>query len=131
MFARENTWAIVLAAGDGTRLSSLTVNSRGECIPKQYCSLDGHGSLLKQALARASRVAAPGRVCAIVAEQHRPHWRGSPWPLPLGNVIVQPANRGTANGVLLALLCVLRRDPHRARRGGSGVGLHRAGTDSA
>ena len=110
MSASENTWAVVLAAGDGTRLSALTINSRGEFIPKQYCSLDGQGSLLQQALERARRVAAPERVCVIVAEQHRRHWRNSPWPLPLGNVIVQPSNRGTANGVLLGTLKILNRD---------------------
>ena len=111
MSSSENTWAVVLAAGEGTRLSALTINSRGEFIPKQYCSVDGHGSLLQRALARARRVAAPGRVCVIVAEQHRRHWRGCAWPLPLGNVIVQPSNRGTANGVLLSTLTIVRRDP--------------------
>ena len=111
MSASENTWAVVLAAGDGTRLSALTINSRGECVPKQYCSVNGHGSLLQAALERARRVAVPERVCVIVAEQHRRHWRGSRWPLPLGNVIVQPSNRGTANGVLLGVLTILRRDP--------------------
>jgi mannose-1-phosphate guanylyltransferase len=111
MSSRDEPWAIVLAAGDGRRLAALTVSARGECIPKQYCSLDGRGSLLEQALGRARRVTSAERVCVIVAEPHRPYWRASPWPLPLANVIVQPANRGTANGVLLSLLSILRRDP--------------------
>ena len=111
MSVSENTWAVVLAAGDGSRLSALTINARGECIPKQYCSLDGRGSLLQHAIERAGRIAAPERVCAIVAEQHRRHWRGSLSPLPLANMTVQPSNRGTANGVLLGVLSILRRDP--------------------
>ena len=111
MSVSEHTWAAVLAAGDGTRLSALTINSRGECIPKQYCSVDGHGSLLHHAIERARRVAAAERVCVIVAEQHRRHWRAALWPLPLANTIVQPSNRGTGNGVLLGVLSILRRDP--------------------
>src|SRR5262245_3901959 len=34
-------WAIVLAAGEGTRLRSLTTMADGVPVPKQFCSLDG------------------------------------------------------------------------------------------
>jgi mannose-1-phosphate guanylyltransferase len=107
----HNTWAVVLAAGDGTRLSTLTTDSDGNPVPKQFCSLNGGGSLLHEALQRATRVVPRERVCAIVADQHRPYWRLDLWALPAGNVIVQPSNRGTAHGVLLAVLSILERDP--------------------
>jgi mannose-1-phosphate guanylyltransferase len=107
----QNTWAVVLAAGDGTRLSTLTIDSEGNPVPKQFCSLNGGGSLLHEALQRATRVVPRERVCAIVANQHRPYWRLDLWALPAGNVIVQPSNRGTAHGVLLAVLSILERDP--------------------
>lgn len=42
-------WAVVLAAGDGTRLASLTSDDRGRSVPKQFCSLNGGGSLLHAA----------------------------------------------------------------------------------
>lgn len=106
-----HTWAVVLAAGDGTRLSALTTDSDGTPVPKQYCSLNGGGSLLHEALQRAAHVAPRERVCAIVADQHRPYWRMDLWSLPAGNVIVQPSNRGTAHGVLLSVLRILERDP--------------------
>lgn len=107
----QHTWAVVLAAGDGTRLSALTTDSDGNPVPKQFCSLNGDGSLLHEALQRAARVVPRERVCAIVADQHRPYWRMDLWALPADNIIVQPSNRGTAHGVLLAVLSILERDP--------------------
>jgi mannose-1-phosphate guanylyltransferase len=105
-------WVIVLAAGDGTRIASLTTNTRGEHVPKQYFRFDGRESMLDWALARASALVPLARVIVIVAESHRPHWEPALAALPPDNVIVQPRNRGTAAGVLLPFLDVLlRRDP--------------------
>jgi mannose-1-phosphate guanylyltransferase len=109
---RQNTWALVLAAGDGTRLASLTTDSHGIAVPKQFCSLNGGNSLLQEALQRAQRIVPNRRVCAIVARNHEPYWRRALWSLPTANVIVQPRNCGTANGMLLGVLRILARDPH-------------------
>jgi mannose-1-phosphate guanylyltransferase len=105
------TWALVLAAGDGRRLHSLTTDAQGVAIPKQYCSLHGGPSLLEQALLRARSIAVAKRVCMVVAEQHRCWWSGALADMPEENVIVQPENRGTAIGILLPLLHILERDP--------------------
>jgi mannose-1-phosphate guanylyltransferase len=105
------TWAVVLAAGDGTRLATLTTDASGNSVPKQFCSLNGGSALIVESLQRARHVAAPERVCAIVAQQHAPHWRRHLGFLPRRNVIVQPQNRGTANGILLSVLSILERDP--------------------
>ncbi len=45
MSSSGNTWAVVLAAGDGTRLASLTTDSAGKAVPKQFCSLTAGRSL--------------------------------------------------------------------------------------
>ncbi len=105
------TWALVLAAGDGRRLHSLTTDAQGIAVPKQYCSLRGGPSLLEQALQRARSIAAPERVCMVVAAQHRRWWSSALADMPEENVIVQPENRGTAIGILLPLLRILERDP--------------------
>ena len=110
MSARAGTWAIVLAAGDGTRLSTLTTDERGEVVPKQFCSLNGGPTLLQEAVQRARRIVPREQVCTIVARKHEPLWRQLLWSLPATNVIVQPSNCGTANGVLLCLLRILERD---------------------
>jgi mannose-1-phosphate guanylyltransferase len=105
------TWAVVLAGGDGTRLSALTKTDDGDSIPKQFCSLDGGPQLLEEALQRAQRIVPRERVCAIVARQHERHWIPVVSSLPRRNVIVEPRNCGTANGVLHGLLSVLELDP--------------------
>jgi mannose-1-phosphate guanylyltransferase len=106
-----HNWALVLAAGEGTRLQSLTTTASGIAIPKQFCSLGGDGSLLHDSLRRARVVADPQRTCAIVAEQHRCWWQALELDIPSSNLIVQPRNRGTATGILLPLLHIVHRDP--------------------
>jgi mannose-1-phosphate guanylyltransferase len=107
----QRTWAVVLAAGDGTRLARLTTDEHGNSVPKQFCSLDGGMSLLHEALHRARHVAPRDRVCTIVADHHRRYWQSTLWATPRANIIVQPRNCGTANGILLATLRILERDP--------------------
>jgi mannose-1-phosphate guanylyltransferase len=51
------------------------------------------------------------RICPIVAEQHHSWWQPLIGRLPAGNIIVQPANRGTGIGILYATMYVLARDP--------------------
>ncbi|MFO1503481.1 MAG: sugar phosphate nucleotidyltransferase [Steroidobacteraceae bacterium] len=111
MTSRGNTWALILAAGEGTRLRSLTTTRSGVAVPKQFCSLNGGASLLQEALHRASAVARPERICAVVAAQHRRFWEVPLFHLPDANVIAQPENRGTAHGILLPLLHIAARDP--------------------
>jgi mannose-1-phosphate guanylyltransferase len=111
MSASGATWVIVLAAGDGRRLHSLTTNAAGMAVPKQFCSLRGGDSLLRDAMNRAEAVALPQHICLIVAEQHRLWWNAALETVDKSNVIVQPRNRGTAIGILLPLLHIMRRDP--------------------
>jgi mannose-1-phosphate guanylyltransferase len=108
---RQKTWAIVLAGGNGTRLTSLSTDDHGTAVPKQFCSLNGGPSLLRAALRRACRVVPRSRVCAVVAQQHERYWRSALRSLPERNVIVEPRNCGTAIGVLHGVLQVLECDP--------------------
>ncbi len=105
-------WAVVLAAGEGTRLRSLTTDATGRSVPKQYCTLDGGPTLLQQALQRARALSGRRRLCAIVAQQHFDWWPAALRSLSLGNIFVQAADHGTANGVLWPLLSILAREPH-------------------
>jgi mannose-1-phosphate guanylyltransferase len=104
-------WALVLAAGEGSRLRTLTTTASGIAIPKQFCSMGGGESLLHNALRRAQRAVPAERTCAVVAEQHRRWWQALPLNIPAGNLTSQPRNRGTANGILLPLLRIVHRDP--------------------
>lgn len=103
-------WALVLGAGDGTRLSGLTTRG-GVSVPKQFCLFNGGPSLLQAAVRRATRVVSPERILAVVASRHRPWWERDLAALPASNIVVQPNNRGTAAGVLLPLAVLRARDP--------------------
>jgi mannose-1-phosphate guanylyltransferase len=107
----DHLWALVLAAGEGRRLRGLTTIKAGLAVPKQFCSLEHGPSLLQEAVQRARAVVAPERICTIVAADHRQWWADHLEDVSPENLIVQPQNRGTANGILLPLLAILERDP--------------------
>src|SRR5258707_197331 len=107
----DGTWALVLAGGEGSRLHPLTTTASGVVVPKQFCSLGYGPSLLTQSLIRAGTVAPIIQTCAVVVTQHKWWWDQPLRSLPQENVFVQPANRGTAHAVLLALLRLEARDP--------------------
>ncbi|MGC8517008.1 MAG: sugar phosphate nucleotidyltransferase [Steroidobacteraceae bacterium] len=111
MAAEGNVWALVLAAGEGSRLKSLTTAPSGTAVPKQFCSLFDGPPLLHEALRRAQTLTDEAFTCAVVAAHHRRWWQDALAPLPPENIIVQPRNCGTAVGILLPLLHILRRDP--------------------
>jgi len=105
-----NIWSIVLAGGDGSRLSQLAIGPEGQAVPKQYCSVKGGVSLVRRALRRGRAVAGHDRTMVVVAEEHRRWWSAEMVDLPAVHVVVQPCNRGTACGVLLPLMHVLAYD---------------------
>lgn len=109
--AQGRVWAIVLAGGDGTRLRGLTGDGAGNAVPKQFCSLDGGASLVEQTLNRAGSVVAVERITTIVSASHAGHWRSALRVVHPQNIVVQPANRGTALGVVLPALRIIERDP--------------------
>jgi mannose-1-phosphate guanylyltransferase len=113
MAIARHEWALVLAAGEGSRLRALTTKPCGTAVPKQFCSLQGERTLLEDALARARGLIAPERICAIVAHQHRQWWSELDTLTRLGrdNIHIQPRNRGTGVGVLYSLLHIQARDP--------------------
>lgn len=107
----EHFWAVLLAAGEGERVRSLTHDGHGRHVPKQYWSLDGRHTLLRLAMHRAECVVPRHRMVPVVAAQHRHWWATELQDLPPGNVVVQPRNRGTSAGILLPLAHILRMDP--------------------
>ena len=66
--------------------------------------------MFELALERAFRIAGPQRACAVVAAQHRRWWSSPLLGMPLGNIFIQPENRGTGVGILFSLLHIEGRD---------------------
>jgi mannose-1-phosphate guanylyltransferase len=112
---REHAWAIVLAGGDGLRLSGWTADLSGRAVPKQYCSFGRPRSMLRWAVERACAVVPREHVLIVVAEQHRRFWEHELSDFPLDNIVVQPRNRGTGAGLLLPLLRLWRHRDTVAR----------------
>lgn len=103
-------WAVVMAGGVGNRVQAFTKTAKGESIPKQFCSLGRRECLFDLAVERAYGIAGPGRTCAVVAAQHRRWWSSPLLGMPLGNIFIQPENRGTGVGMLFSLLHIEGRD---------------------
>ncbi|HEV7610663.1 MAG TPA: sugar phosphate nucleotidyltransferase [Steroidobacteraceae bacterium] len=103
-----------MAGGEGRRLGSLTTNADGLSTPKQYCSLNGGPSLLQLSLQRALGLVPRARIVPIVNEAHRRWWEPELFAMRRSSVVVQPSQRGTGLGILLALLCIAKSDPDAA-----------------
>jgi mannose-1-phosphate guanylyltransferase len=96
-------WIVVLAGGDGTRLSGLTAALHGRPLPKQFATLVGEHSLLQQTLLRARTLAPWEHIVVVATAGHAVLAREQTAALGPAAVLVQPANLGTGPGLLLPL----------------------------
>lgn len=102
----QTTSVIVLAAGSGKRLSSVTSG-----IPKQFWPRPDRGTLLEDTLVRMRPIAAADRTVVIVGDEHKAYVQAHAAALDGMQVVYQPRDRGTAAGVALALLPILDESP--------------------
>ncbi len=104
---------IVLSAGSGSRLREFVRQRRGDDLPKQYVNFVGTRSMLEHTYDRVQRSIPELRLFTVVAKDHLKFQevRRQLAPRPAGTVIVQPANKETAPGVLLPLLHIYKRCP--------------------
>ena len=105
------SWCVALAGGDGLRLAGYVERRFGEPRPKQYCAFFGERSMFQHTLERAAQIASPERALAVVGSSHV-RWASPQLAATAATtLIVQPANRDTAPGLLLPLATIKRRDP--------------------
>src|ERR1700689_5112257 len=93
--SEANCAAVILAGGDGVRLSSFTRKVFGYHLPKQFCPLFEGKTLLEQTMHRVSMLVSPAQTLTVLNRAHRQFYP----PLLPGtapaSLFVQPENRGT------------------------------------
>ena len=104
-------WAVVLAAGEGRRLSSLTAALYGSELPKQFAVIDGARSLLQATLDRIAPLVPAERTVVVVGQEHGATARAQLRAYPGVDLVLQPKNLDTGPGILLPLSRILARDP--------------------
>jgi mannose-1-phosphate guanylyltransferase len=107
MPAPENTFALILAGGSGTRFWPLSRNSR----PKQLLDLFGTGTLLEHAIRRLDGLVPLENILILTNEKQVEAVRENASMLPPGNVFAEPAKRDTAPAVALGIGLVAARNP--------------------
>lgn len=100
---------VILAGGDGVRLRSMTRGLTGDGRPKQFCALVGPDALLTETRRRAALVAPAHRTLVVVNRTHERFYTPLFADLRARAVAPQPENRGTAPGILYALLVLAGR----------------------
>lgn len=105
----SHVWSLVLAAGRGRRLASLTGG-----VPKQFWSPDGGRTLLEQTLDRLTPLVPLTRTVTVIDRSQRvlaeARLRTSSRE-SYGHLLDQPCDRGTAAGVALGLTGITQADP--------------------
>lgn len=109
--ATQKRWAVILAGGDGKRLSPLTQRITSDGRPKQFCSVMGNSSLIEQTRSRVSLSVTDEHILAVVTRAHERYYRPLLCDMQQQNLIIQPQNRGTAAAILYSLLRLSKMAP--------------------
>ncbi|GBL38641.1 mannose-1-phosphate guanylyltransferase [Anaerolineaceae bacterium] len=100
-------YALILAGGSGTRLWPRSQPH----MPKQFLDFTGAGSLLQLARQRLHPFIPAARTFVATHTDYRVLAHQQLRKVPAGNILGEPAARGTAAAIGLAALHIRRRDP--------------------
>ena len=103
----NNTYALILAGGSGTRFWPLSRNS----CPKQLLDLFGSGTLLEQTIRRLDGLVPLEQIFVLTNEKQVDAVRAAAPMLPAANVFSEPAKRDTAPAVALGIGLVAAKNP--------------------
>ncbi len=107
MPAPENTYALILAGGSGTRFWPLSRNTK----PKQLLDLFGTGTLLEQAIRRLEGLVPFENILILTNDLQVEAVRAIATMLPAENIFAEPAKRDTAPAVALGIGLIAARNP--------------------
>jgi mannose-1-phosphate guanylyltransferase len=101
---------VVLAGGEGRRLQRFLRHVLGSDRPKQFCRIVGTRSMLRHTWDRAARIVPAERMVTVITAGQEPYLEEEARSGLPGTVLVQPANKETAPGLVLPLLWIARQD---------------------
>lgn len=104
----ENTYAVIMAGGGGTRLWPVSRKER----PKQLLPLLGQETLFQSTVARLRNLFPPERILVVTVEEQAREMKKQSPEIPDANYLIEPAPRGTASVVGLAAAVLQKRDPN-------------------
>ena len=107
----KHEWAVILAGGDGTRLSEFSHKVSGDRRPKQFCEFFGGKSLLAHTRDRLQPLFFDENTFFVLNQAHRVYYWRELADVPSSQKLVQPLSRGTAPAIALAVLEIVGRDP--------------------
>src|SRR5690242_12811435 len=105
--AAPRMYASILAGGSGTRLWPLSTTD----TPKQFLRLPGPDTMLQATVARIAPLTSLDQLYIVTAGAYRDAVAAQLPDLPTGNIVAEPAGRGTAASIGLAATLIAVRDP--------------------
>jgi mannose-1-phosphate guanylyltransferase/mannose-6-phosphate isomerase len=105
----NNSYAIILCGGSGTRLWPLSRTLR----PKQLLALNGEQSLLQQTAKRLSQHITPANLYTVTHEDHKFEVKGQLaelFPQAIANVLAEPCARNTLPAIAWAAHQIYQQD---------------------
>lgn len=105
-----STWAIILAGGEGATMRPFIKTWLGDDRPKQYCAFVGSRSMVQHTIDRVSGFVPAERTILVIRAGHRRFLDDALNGNRPALVVEQPADRGTAAAVFLALAHALEQD---------------------
>ena len=102
--------AVILAGGDGMRLSSFTRKVYGYHLPKQFCPLFEGETLLERTMRRVSLVVPPAQTMTVLNRAHDRFYTPILERTASSRLVLQPENRGTAAAIVCALCRMIERE---------------------
>lgn len=103
----ENTYALILAGGSGTRFWPLSRNDK----PKQLLDLFGNGTLLEATINRLVGLVPVENILILTNSLQVESVRQIASMLPAENIFAEPAKRDTAPAVALGIGLISARNP--------------------
>lgn len=100
-------YASILAGGSGTRLWPLSTKES----PKQFLRLPGPSTMLQATVERVAPCVPLDNLYVVTAGDYRGPVSAQLPDLPPGNIVGEPAGRGTAASIGLAAVLIAARDP--------------------